>query len=63
MWYDQSAILGSGRIFSTDYWGGYLVYNESVSVKDGTGELYVDGVLVEGAGVHDFGGVVITVIE
>ncbi|MCD8116583.1 MAG: hypothetical protein LUE21_05635 [Oscillospiraceae bacterium] len=42
LWYDQSAILGSGRIFSTDYWGGYLVYNESVSVKHGTGGSVLD---------------------
>lgn len=34
LWYDQSAILGAGRIFSTDYWGGYLVYNECASVKE-----------------------------
>lgn len=42
LWYDNSAILGSGRIFSTDYWGGYLVYNESTSVKDGTGGSVLD---------------------
>ena len=42
LWYDNSAILGSGRIFSTDYWGGYLVYNECTSVKDGTGGSVLD---------------------
>lgn len=34
LWYDNSTILGAGRIFSTDYWGGYLVYNDSVSFKE-----------------------------
>lgn len=34
LWYDNSTILGAGRIFSTDYWGGYLVYNNSVSFKE-----------------------------
>lgn len=34
LWYDSGTILGAGRIFSTDYWGGYLVYNESVSFKE-----------------------------
>jgi hypothetical protein len=34
LWYDQSSILGSGRIFSTDYWGGYLVFDQCASVKD-----------------------------
>ncbi len=42
LWYDNSAILGSGRIFSTDYWGGYLVYNECTSIKDGTGGSVLD---------------------
>lgn len=28
-----------------------------------TGAMYVNGELVEGAGVHDFGGVVVTVVE
>lgn len=43
LWYDNSTILGSGRIFSTDYWGGYLVYNESVSHKDeGSGGSVLD---------------------
>lgn len=42
LWYDDSAILGSGRIFSTDYWGGYLVYNGCTSVKDGTGGSVLD---------------------
>lgn len=43
LWYDNSTILGSGRIFSTDYWGGYLVYNESVSFKDeGSGGSVLD---------------------
>ena len=42
LWYDQSAILGKGRIFSTDYWGGYLVYNECTSIKDGTGGSVLD---------------------
>ncbi len=43
LWYDNGTILGSGRIFSTDYWGGYLVYNESVSFKDeGSGGSVLD---------------------
>lgn len=42
LWYDNSAITGSGRIFSTDYWGGYLVYNECTSIKDGTGGSVLD---------------------
>ncbi|MGM9614501.1 MAG: hypothetical protein ACI3W7_03085 [Oscillospiraceae bacterium] len=42
LWYDDSSILGSGRIFSTDYWGGYLVYNACTSVKDGTGGSVLD---------------------
>jgi len=42
LWYDNSAILGSGRIFSTDYWGGYLVFNECTSIKDGTGGSVLD---------------------
>ena len=42
LWYDNSAVLGSGRIFSTDYWGGYLVYNECTSIKDGTGGSVLD---------------------
>lgn len=43
LWYDNSTILGSGRIFSTDYWGGYLVYNESVSFKEeGSGGSVLD---------------------
>ena len=42
LWYDNSAIVGSGRIFSTDYWGGYLVYNECTSIKDGTGGSVLD---------------------
>ena len=42
LWYDDSAILGSGRIFSTDYWGGYLVFNGCTSVKDGTGGSVLD---------------------
>lgn len=43
LWYDNSTILGSGRIFSTDYWGGYIVYNESVSFKDeGSGGSVLD---------------------
>ena len=43
LWYDNSTILGSGRIFSTDYWGGYLVYNESVSYKEeGSGGSVLD---------------------
>ena len=43
LWYDNSTILGSGRMFSTDYWGGYIVYNESVSYKDeGSGGSVLD---------------------
>ena len=34
LWYDNGTILGAGRIFSTDYWGGYIVYNESASFKE-----------------------------
>ncbi len=43
LWYDNSTILGAGRIFSTDYWGGYIVYNESVSFKEeGSGGSVLD---------------------
>ena len=43
LWYDNGTVLGSGRIFSTDYWGGYLVYNECVSFKgEGSGSSVLD---------------------
>lgn len=43
LWYDNGTVLGDGRIFSTDYWGGYLMYNESVSFKgEGSGSCVLD---------------------
>lgn len=43
LWYDNSTILGAGRIFSTDYWGGYLMFNETVSFKsEGSGSCVLD---------------------
>ena len=43
LWYEDSSILGSGRIFSTDYWGGYLVYDNCVSFKaEGSGGSVLD---------------------
>ncbi len=43
LWYEDSTILGSGRIFSTDYWGGYLVYDNTVSFKsEGAGGSVLD---------------------
>ena len=43
LWYEDSTILGAGRIFSTDYWGGYLVYDNTVSFKsEGSGGSVLD---------------------
>jgi hypothetical protein len=65
LWYDQSSILGAGRIFSTDYWGGYLVFNECASVKsesaggsvlDETSMVYYKNSYINGSSTSEING-------
>ncbi|MDR2355249.1 MAG: S-layer homology domain-containing protein [Clostridiales Family XIII bacterium] len=43
--YDDSTILGAGRIFSSDFWSGDIVYKNSISYKNAGG--------MSGAGIID----------